>query len=698
MKKHYYLALAMLFLSSQASVAQEDTQTTTSETQDSLSTELLIKNLPEIMITGERPIAKMERGRVTYDMSLLNKKIPSDNAYESVTHIPGVVESNGNLNFAGREVTLILNGRATTMSAEEVKARLKSIPADQLAKAEVMVSAPARYHVRGTAINVVTKDYLGTHQLTGQLQTAGTISKYLSVFGKGNLLYTNGKFSLDAFYSFNKGKGYKKDETNAVHPLGNERIPYNERTENFSRTLQHDYRLGLEYAFAENHRLSATYTGEWFRANSDNITTGDSKTEHTRYSHTYLNNVDFSYLLPFKLTLGVSYTGYKMPAIQNLQGSIYDETRDLTAHSRQKIDKWMFTADQDHTLTNGWSLNYGLKAQFTKNNNYQTTTDSQGNVLENATTQTNYVERILNGYVGASKQINKALSFDISATLENFHTPRWNEWRIYPTMNLMWNINSNNMLNLSFDSNSEFPNYWSTMSGITYTSAYSEIWGNPDLKPYDAYQVSFMWQFKRKYNFIAFANITPDYSAQLPYQPSDRTAVILKFVNFDYRHVYGLQSTAQFRVGEWLDGNASIMGLYLHDKGTKFFDLAFNRKKLSGQFSANMVIKFIPKVNLRLTLKPFLQTSAIQGVYDIKAVFNMDASLRWTSDNNKWMIGAGWNNIFNGYYDISSTAGNQNYNMKVWQKWPAGVLSVIYNIGSYKEKRTKKVDTSRMGY
>ena len=35
-------------------------------------------------------------------------------------------------------------------------ARLKAMPAAQLAKAEVMLAAPARYHVLGMAINIVT--------------------------------------------------------------------------------------------------------------------------------------------------------------------------------------------------------------------------------------------------------------------------------------------------------------------------------------------------------------------------------------------------------------------------------------------------------------------------------------------------------------------------------------------------------------
>ena len=59
-------------------------------------------------------------------------------------------------------MTLIINGKPTTLSADKVVERLKQMPAAMLTKAEVMPSAPAKYHVRGMAINIVTKDFSGT--------------------------------------------------------------------------------------------------------------------------------------------------------------------------------------------------------------------------------------------------------------------------------------------------------------------------------------------------------------------------------------------------------------------------------------------------------------------------------------------------------------------------------------------------------
>lgn len=119
------------------------------------------------------------------------------------------------------------------------------------------------------------------------------------------------------------------------------------------------------------------------------------------------------------------------------------------------------------------------------------------------------------------------------------------------------------------------------MNSIHYSSTYSEIWGNPNLKPTSSYNFSLMWQLNRRYTFVAFANFKPNFSAQLPYQPSDRFAVIMKEVNFNHRNTYGIQASAQFSAGQWLNGNVFIVGQYIQDKCDDFFDLPFNRSKFS---------------------------------------------------------------------------------------------------------------------
>ena len=688
-----------LFLLSVANVkAQTQTQT------DSLTMENMMHNLPEVMIKGLRPIVKAERGMLTYNMPLLIKQLPADNAYEALTRIPGVSDATGSMSFSGNEVTLIINGQATTLTQEQLIERLKAMPAAQLAKAEVMLSAPARYHVRGMAINIVTKAYAGTNQLSGQVIGGMKQSKYAKGFGDLYLSLQRGKFGLDAQYKYVNGNSYGESSLIANHPLGNNRVYYNDETGQKSFGITHDYRLGMNYAFSKNHRLDVAYTGQWDKTSSNNHTTGSSISGMHRDSHEYLHNVDVNYSLPFGLTLNGSYTYYRTPQQQALDGMMHtDESmpeteRNLTSGSEQTINKWMFTADQTHSLSHGWGLSYGVKGQFTSNKSYQTTIDKDGTILPDGTSSVDNNERIWNIYAGFSKQINKAVSVEASVAAEQYHSPIWDKWRMYPTLNALWNVNDNHLLNLSFSSNSEFPSYWSTMSNVFYSSTYSEIHGNPDLKPFSYYNVNLMWQIKRRYTLMAFASLKPDYSVQLPYQTTDRMAVIMKETNFNYENSFGLQASAMFSAGKWLNGNVFAVGIYKHDKSDYFFDLPFNRKKLTAALGGTASIKLCQTQDLRLILNPFYQTKAIQGVYDISPIFRMNAKLQWSSHDGKWGLRLNGSNIFNNLYDTRSVQGNQDYRMKINYNWASVTFAIIYKFGGYKEKNVKAVDTSRMGH
>lgn len=188
---------------------------------------------------------------------------------------------------------------------------------------------------------------------------------------------------------------------------------------------------------------------------------------------------------------------------------------------------------------------------------------------------------------------------------------------------------------------------------------------------------------------MAFASLKPDYSVQLPYQTTDRMAVILKETNFDYDNSFGLQVSAIFSAGKWLNGNVFAVGTYKHDKSSHFFDLPFDRKKLTAALGGTASIKLCRTQDLRLILNPFFQSKAIQGVYDISPVFRMNAKLQWSSHDGKWGLRINGNNIFNYEFDTRSVQGNQNYRMKLNYNWATATFAVIYKFGGYKEKKVK---------
>ena len=59
----------------------------------------LFQQLPEVLVKGERPVVKAERGKLVYDLPRMVERLPVNNAYEAVKELPGIVEQDGNLTF-----------------------------------------------------------------------------------------------------------------------------------------------------------------------------------------------------------------------------------------------------------------------------------------------------------------------------------------------------------------------------------------------------------------------------------------------------------------------------------------------------------------------------------------------------------------------------------------------------------------------
>mgnify|MGYP006993784011 FL=1 len=85
----------------------------------------IFKELPEVMITGERPIVKAEQGKLVYDLPRLVGNLPVDNAYDAVKNLPGVMDLGEGLMLGGQEVTVVINGKVTTLSTGQLNALLK---------------------------------------------------------------------------------------------------------------------------------------------------------------------------------------------------------------------------------------------------------------------------------------------------------------------------------------------------------------------------------------------------------------------------------------------------------------------------------------------------------------------------------------------------------------------------------------------
>ena len=68
---------------------------------DSARIDSLVRTLPEVMVSGERPVVRVEGSALVYDVGRMPGSATADNAYEALKTLPGVIETGGSLTLPG---------------------------------------------------------------------------------------------------------------------------------------------------------------------------------------------------------------------------------------------------------------------------------------------------------------------------------------------------------------------------------------------------------------------------------------------------------------------------------------------------------------------------------------------------------------------------------------------------------------------
>lgn len=107
----------------------------------------------------------------------------------------------------------------------------------------------------------------------------------------------------------------------------------------------------------------------------------------------------------------------------------------------------------------------------------------------------------------------------------------WNEGALFPTVSLSYTFSPRHILQFDISSDKTYPGYWQVSPQVTPLNSYSEVAGNPLLKPYRTYEGQMVYIFRQKYMLVAFCEYTPDYFAQLPYQSDTELKTVFRFEN-----------------------------------------------------------------------------------------------------------------------------------------------------------------------
>lgn len=656
-------------------------------------------NLEEVVVKGERPLVKIDDGRLGYNLSVLSEKQAVNNAYEAISKLPGVQESNGTLSLAGASsLTIVMNGKPTTMTAGQLETLLRNTPVNRVEKAEVIYSAPPEFHVRGAVINVVMKR-TNDYSFQGELSTNYQNRYFNSGGANGNFRFSTPKVTLDVMYGANNDKIIEYTELFSKHTLDDKVYEITQNEKLSTKSWKHNVRTALEYNINEENHLSIAYTGS-FTPDRDGRSIADGSFQQSslnKFTKDKMHNIAAQYTSGFGLELGGDYTRFTSDNNQTMLTQLADNSENsYTLTGGQRIDRYSVYADQKHSLANNWGIGYGVSYRYTKNYDFQTYGNVTGDI-EPKNTDAKLEEQTTNFYFSLSKNWATGTSFSVSATGEYYTIGNYHKWAVFPQASFLYLKTPKHIFQLSLSTNKIYPGYWDMQSSVTYLNGYTEIQGTPGLRPMTNYNLNGNYILKQKYIFGLFYKHTSDYFAQSPYQATDRLALIYKNTNWNYMRMIGANIILPFSIGNWYDARLTLVGMHARQKCDQFFDIPFDRKKWL--FVGTLDNTFKVGKNLSFELTGNIQTPFIQGTLDLASTFNLTAGMRWNFAKNKCSLTARCSDIFNSSMPNMKVRFKGQYldmNSSFYTRTVS--LNFTYRFGGYKKQEVKEVDTSRFGH
>lgn len=315
--------------------------------------------LKEAEVVRERATTMMQVDRRVFNVEK-DLSAQGGSAVDVMRNVPGLsVDVDGNVEMRGGNPMVLVDGRPTTMTLED-------IPAGEIERVEVITNPSVVFDAgtSGGIINVVLKKntrpgYFGTVQAG-----AGTNDRYQ---GGLNLSMRDGRWGLNLSYNYNTGRNLTDARTDRTERLG-ELITgtFSQRTDASSKRAGHGGRLAVDYRVNNRNTLTFSQSARGRSMSGDDRQTFSGTTAGAPGTYGRQRNTEDQDHLSLTSALGLRHTAPE-PGKEWVAEVIYNRW-DRT--SRSGFDTWSFAGDAELSTSPRLQANTGgsdfeqLTAQF----------------------------------------------------------------------------------------------------------------------------------------------------------------------------------------------------------------------------------------------------------------------------------------------------------------------------------------------
>jgi hypothetical protein len=499
--------------------------------------------LKEVVVSAKKPLIEQDIDRTIVNVESMIGSATS-NTLEVLSKTPGVtVDNNGEISLNGRTGILVLiDGRSTYMSGQDLASYLKSLPGGVLDKIELMDNPSAKYDAAGNAIiNIrLKKNRIGG--FTGSVSAGYSQGRYARNNDALSLNYNHRKINLFTNIGYNTEKNHTYEtydrrfyntEAGLVSSLD---LVNNQVGKNTGQSIN----LGLDFTASPKTVLGAIvnlnggkgrstfdYEGNNFDAGHRPTTVNTGSTLGKSSRSNLSTNLNMLHKFDNKgkeLSADVNYIRYVSDGDQALQNFVYQA--DGTLASRHDFlyilpsNIGIYTAKADYVqpFKNKGRLEAGFKSSMIDNENisdYYQVEGTARNIDNSKSNHFKYHENINAAYVNSQKawkRVGVQLGLRIESTqargnqLGNSEVPgssfSKNYTSLFPSVFVNYKLDSvnRNTLTLMMVRRIARPNYQSLNPFLFFRDQYSYSSGNPMLKPQYQSRIELKLQHKQLLN------------------------------------------------------------------------------------------------------------------------------------------------------------------------------------------------------
>lgn len=324
----------------------------------------------------------------------------------------------------------------------------------------------------------------------------------------------------------------------------------------------------------------------------------------------------------------------------------------------QKIDIYSGKADYNYHLFGKWALTSGIKYSSTKSRNNFDYYDRSGSALVPVPDNFNhfvYTEKTGAAYTSISGDIGKwtlqgglraeyTKTRGYSFTLDSLNTR--NYFKIFPTAFIQYKPNNVSQFQLNYAYRIERPEYNRLNPARRYSSPYNVYVGNPALQPAFVHNIELGYTYKQQYNLTAYFSATHDLFTNVNVQDNESKIYYGTQANLGFSRSAGVRVTIPVHPANWWDLNLLLDG-YRQQEKSAYLSGSYDFHIYSYQAVLTQAFTIDKSLGLKAEISSNLIGPGIQGIYRVQHNSEIDAGIKTNVLKGNGTLKLAFNDIFN---------------------------------------------------